>query len=165
MCEPLNNLGSLFLAHSAFWGGVLANFLGSVLAAILIWITITWFYEVPRTRTQKHELLAVSYALLRRELQAAAQYCAQLIESNDDQVSIAVPITQSWEVLHSTEALRYLPPTVVEKVVALYSMLFRMRRNIELTQLLMLGEAFPQVGENRFRILRLRTTEIARQVA
>jgi hypothetical protein len=165
MLNSIQTFRSYFDNFPGFLSSAAANFLGSLLAAAVVWWLITRFYELPRTRGEKKELLAVSYALIKRELEAASQYCSEFLASRDDQLEIALPITQGWETLHSTEAFKFLPPTITEKLVAIYSLLFRLRKDIELTHMLIFGESFPMTGENPYRRLRQGTTKLAKGVA
>jgi hypothetical protein len=116
------------MSHPVFWQNALANFLGSLLAATVLWFVITKWYELPKSKRENRELLAVSYGLFKRELDAAVSYCAGLKGAGPDQVSVSLPITQAWETLHSTEAFKYISPVISEKLVKCYSMIFRLKQ-------------------------------------
>jgi hypothetical protein len=150
---------------STFIQSALANFVGSFLAAMLIWFLITRTYELSKSKKEKRELLATSYALIKREIDAASTYCDEHTQARPDQVSASGPITQVWDTLHSMEAFKYFPPTVSEKLVKYYSLLFRLKKNIDFEQMLLLGEVMPLSGDNPYRTLRERTNALDRQVA
>jgi uncharacterized membrane protein len=65
--------------HSRFWGRALANFLGSFADAALIFLLVQWIYELPRSKAEVRKLLAVSYGLIKRELDAASGACTELL--------------------------------------------------------------------------------------
>jgi len=156
-------------AHSVFWQNALANFLGSflgsVLAAALLWLVVTWLYELPKSKREKRELLAMSYGLIQRELEAAAAYCEEMGNRKPTQISVALPITQAWETLHSTEAFRYIPPRISEKLVKCYSLLFRLRKDVELEHMFLFGEKLPMTDPNSYGQLRQGTHKLSLEVA
>jgi hypothetical protein len=119
-----------------FLGNAAANFVGSFFAAWLIFLIVKRYYELPKNKTEVHELLALSYALIKRELSAAAGACAELLTTPTDQLPAAGPITQAWETVQSMGTFRYFSPQLSERLVKYYSLLFRMKANIELEQAL-----------------------------
>jgi hypothetical protein len=147
-----------------FLSNALANFLGSVLAALLIWLSVKWAYDLPKSRKDRQALLALSYALIKREIEAATGYCEEHLKATIDQMSASGPITQTWEALHSMEAFKVFPPEVSKHLVKYYSLLFRLQKNVDLERMLLFGEMLPQVGENLFRRLRERTADADKQV-
>lgn len=147
------------------WESTLANFLGSLGAAAVVWLVVTRLYELPRSKREKRELISVAYALIRRELEAATVYCNDLLQMGPDQISVSLPVTQAWETLHSMEAFKFFPPRVSEKLVGCYSLLFKLRKHIELTHMFLFGEKFPIAGENPYSHLRHGTTALATPVA
>lgn len=148
-----------------FWASALANFAGSVAAAGLIWFVVTRFYELPRSRKQVRELLSVSYALCKFELVFNQLYCKEVKDKGEGQVAAGFPVTQAWEVLHSTGAFRYLPPQVTGKLVMVYSLLFRLRGNMEFIHAVFLKEGSPPLGPNAYTSLRAELSNLTRQVA
>jgi hypothetical protein len=120
--------------HSRFWGRALANFLGSFADAALIFLLVQWIYELPRSKAEVRKLLAVSYGLIKRELDAASGACTELLSTPSHELPAAGPITQAWETLQSTGAFKYFSPQLSESLVKYYSLLFRMKANIELEQ-------------------------------
>jgi len=147
-----------------FWQSALANFVGSVAAAGLLWFVVTRFYELPRSRKQTRELLSVSYAIVKFEMLFNELYCRELIEK-PGQSPAGFPVTQGWETLHSTEAFRQLPPPIAGKLVLIYSLLFRLHGNIEFVHRLVLEEWRPLIGPNPYSKLRAEVSGFARQVA
>lgn len=148
-----------------FWKEALANFVGSLSAAVVVWFLVTRFYELPRSKGEKRELLAISYGLIKRELDAALQYCVDLLLSRPDEISAVIPVTQAWETLHSIEAFRYLPPRVAEKLVMCYSLLFRLKGQVEFRQWLFLSDTSPSTGDVRGSRVRSQADQFAKQVA
>ncbi len=144
------------------WENTLANFLGSLLAAGLLWLFITRLYELPRSKKERRELLASSYGLIKREIEAASGYCEAMSKKRPEEVSASVPITQAWETLHSTEAFRFFPPKISQRLVKCYSLLFRLKKNIELTHMLLLGQ---QLTKDPYWQLRARTEQLAIGIA
>ena len=118
--------------HSRFWGSALANFVGSFAAAGLIFLVVKRYYELPKTKAEAHRLLAVSYGLIKREIDAASFACEELLKFRPDQMSASGPITQAWETLQSMGTFKYISPQLSEKLVKYYSLLFRLQANIEL---------------------------------
>src|ERR1022692_2305303 len=119
-----------------FLKNVFANFLGSLAAAIAVWWLVTRVYEISRSKRNKNELLAISYALIKREIDAASHFCQDHVRARIDEISASGPITQAWETLHSMEAFKYFSPTLSAKLVKYYSLLFRLKANLEMEQML-----------------------------
>jgi hypothetical protein len=148
------------------WESTLANFLGSLGAAAVVWLMVTRLYEFPRSKREKRELVSVAYALILRELEAAAVYCNDLLQMKPDEITVSLPITQAWETLHSTEAFKFFPPGVSEKLVGCYSLLLKLKKHIELTHMFLFGEQFPMSGgENPYGRLRQGINRLADPVA
>jgi hypothetical protein len=129
-----------------FLKNVFANFLGSLAAAVVAWYLVTRFYEISRSKRNKNELLAVSYALIKREIDAASQLCQDHISARSGQISASGPITQAWETLHSMEAFKYFSPTLSEKLVKYYSLVFRLKENVRMSQMLFANRGVPVPG-------------------
>jgi hypothetical protein len=147
-----------------FWPNALANFVGSIVAAAFLWILVTRLYELPRSRKQVKELVSVSYALVKFELFFNELYCKELIKETG-QIAMGLPVTQGWEVLHSTEAFRYLPPQVTGRIIMLYSLLFRLRGNVEFIHRVLMEEGHPIMGQNPYAKLRAEALSLTKQVA
>jgi len=148
-----------------FWQNALANFFGSLCAAALVWLFVTTIYELPRSKKDKRELLAVSYGLIRRELDSALDYCVALLHSRPDEISAVTPVTQAWETLHSTESFKYFPPRLTERLVMCYSLLFRLKQHVENAQFLFMTQpTSPSADPARLRV-RSQSDQFARQVA
>ncbi len=148
-----------------FWANALANFAGSVAAAALLWFVVTRFYELPRSRKQVRELLSVSYAICKFELVFNKLYCKEVNDESEGHVPAGFPVTQAWEVLHSTGAFRYMPPQVTGKLTMVYSLLFRLRGNVEFIQAVFLKEGGSLDGPNPYTSLRTELSNLTRQVA
>ncbi|HKM82447.1 MAG TPA: hypothetical protein VJY15_15990 [Candidatus Acidoferrum sp.] len=148
-----------------FWKEALANFVGSLSAAIVVWFLVTRFYELPRSKGEKRELLAISYGLIKRELDAALQYCVDLLQSRPGEIYAVFPVTQAWDTLHSIETFRYLPPRVSEKLVMCYSLLFRLKGHVEFRQWLFLSNTSPSAKEVLSLRMRSQADQFAKQVA
>ncbi len=129
-----------------FLKNALANFLGSLAAAVVVWWLVTRVYEISRSKRNRNELLAISYALIKREIDAASQLCRDHVDARIDQLSASGPITQAWETLHSMEAFKYFSPTLSEKLVKYYSLLFRLKANVEMEQMLFANHSVPVPG-------------------
>jgi hypothetical protein len=129
-----------------FWQNALANFVGSFIAALFTWFLVTRFYEISRSKRAKGELLAVSYALILREIDACSILCREHLNATATHISASGPITQAWESLHSTEAFKYFSHRVSEKLVKYYSLIFRLKADIELSQLLFAMHGTPVAG-------------------
>jgi hypothetical protein len=144
-----------------FLQNALANFLGSLFAAMVTWFLVTRFYEISRSKKAKDELLAVSYALIKREIDACSEFCRSHLGATINQISASGPITQAWETLHSTEAFRYFSPKLSEKLVKYYSLVFRLKANIEMMQLLYATGGAPVAGASPMAgvLQRLRSLE------
>lgn len=147
-----------------FWQSALANFVGSIAAAGLLWFVVTRFYELPRSRKQTRELLCVSYALVKFEMVFNELYCKELIRE-PGRIPAGFPVTQGWETLHSTEAFRHLPPLITGKLIVIYSLLFRLHGNIEFVHRLILEEGRPVIGPNPYLSLRAEVSNFTLQVA
>ncbi|HEV1993295.1 MAG TPA: hypothetical protein VGR03_03090 [Candidatus Acidoferrum sp.] len=148
-----------------FWRNALANFVGSVAAAGFLWFLVTRFYELPRSRKQARELVSMSYALLKFELVFNELYCRELLRVELGRIPAGFPVTQGWETLHSTEAFRYLPPSITGKLIVIYSLLFRLRGNVEFVHRLLLEERRPIDGPNPYSILLVEVSNLTKQVA
>lgn len=129
-----------------FLQNAVANFIGSLGAAVVVWFLVTRVYDISRSKRNRNELLAVSYALIKREIDASSQLCRDHVRANIDQISASGPITQAWETLHSTEAFKYFSPELSEKLVKYYSLLFRLKANIEMEQMLFANRGVPVPG-------------------
>jgi hypothetical protein len=129
-----------------FLKNAFANFLGSLAAAVVVWWLVTRVYEVSRSKRSTNELLAISYALIKREIDAASQWCKDHVKAGIDELSASGPITQAWETLHSMEAFKYFSPTLSEKLVKYYSLLFRLKANVELEQNIFASHGVPLAG-------------------
>jgi hypothetical protein len=129
-----------------FLRDALANFLGALFAAFFIWVLITRFYEISRTKKATNELLAVSYALIKREIDDCSTFCRGHLNATISEISASGPITQAWETLHSTGAFRYFSPRLSEKLVKHYSLVFRLKANVEFAQILFATHGVPVAG-------------------
>jgi hypothetical protein len=129
-----------------FLENAFANFLGSLAAAVVVWWLVTRVYEISRSKRNKNELLATSYALIKREIDAASQLCQDHVRASVNQISASGPITQAWDTLHSMEAFKYFSPTLSEKLVKYYSLLFRLKANLEMEQMLFANHGVPVPG-------------------
>jgi hypothetical protein len=143
---------------------ILANFLGSLLAALVVWFCVTRIYEFSRSKKDKNELLAVSYALIKREIDACAGFCRGHLKATPTQISASGPITQAWETLHSMEAFKYFSPRLSEKLVKYYSMIFRLRANVEMMQMLFANRGVPVAGADPMAGVLQRLRNIENQV-
>lgn len=152
-----------------FWQSTVADFLGSALAGLLLWWLVTRLYDLPKSRKEKREVVAVAYGLIERELKSASIYCEDLRGSGPDKLSAVPPITQAWETLHSTEAFKFFPAEITEKLVGCYSLIFRLSKDIELSQRLFLSEGLCPAGEKqsleRLQRLRGQTDTFTKQIA
>ncbi len=142
----------------------ICEFCRSVAAAGLLWFVVTRFYELPRSRKQTRELLSVSYAFVKFEMVFNELYCKELIREPGG-IPAGFPVTQGWDTLHSTEAFLHLPPLITGKLIVIYSLLFRLRGNIEFVHRLILEEGRPVVGPNPYSILRAEVSNFTKQVA
>ena len=152
------------LAHMPFWQSALANFLGSLAAAFLIWFLVTRVYDISKSKKDRGELLATSYALIKREIEAAKGYCEEHMGATLDQISASGPITQAWETVHSMEAFKIFPPKVCEKLVKYYSLLFRLKANVEMMQMLFANRGMPVPGADPIAGVLQRLRDIENQV-
>jgi len=107
----------------------------------------------------------VSYALVKFELVFNELYCDELISVESGRIPAGFPVTQGWETLHSTEVFRHLPPPVTGKILLIYSLLFRLRGNIEFLHRILLEEQRPIVGPNPYSRLRAEVSNFTTQVA
>jgi len=148
------------LGQPRFWLNALANLLGSLGAGLVIWAIVTKLYELPKRRKDVRGLLAVSYGLVRREMDAAHKYCEEYLSARSGQISASGPITQAWDTLHSMGAFQHFSARLSEKLVKYYSLLFRLKDNVELGQKLFLssGGAITTRDNTNFAVQdRLRT--------
>ena len=159
------NMWKLMEAQTMFWQSAAADFLGSVLAGLLLWGLVTRFYDLPKSRKENGRTVAVAYALIKRELKAASIYCEDLKTASPDEISMSPPITQAWETLHSTEAFKLFPVSVTEKLVGCYSLVFRLSSNIELIQKFFLCAKISANAEDYFKTLRARANNYIIQIA
>ena len=141
-----------------------ANFLGSLLAALVTWFLVTRFYEISRSKKAKSELLAVSYALIKREIDACSILCREHLKASVDQISASGPITQAWETLHSMEAFKYFSAMLSEKLVKYYSLIFRLKANIELSQTLFATRGMPVAGAEPMAAVKQRLRHLENDV-
>lgn len=148
-----------------FWQNALANFIGSIAAAAFLWFVITRFYELPRSRKQTKELLSVSYALVRFELVFNELYCRELMDAESGRVPAGFPVTQGWETLHSTEAFRHLPPLITGRLILIYSLIFRLRANVEFLHSVLLEEGRLTARPNAYSTLGAEVYGFTKQVA
>ncbi len=148
-----------------FWLNALGNFFGSLAAALVIWGLVTLFYELPRSKKERRELLLVSYALAEYELQVGSTYCQGLLALPQNQIPLSIPVTQGWEILHSTGAFRAFPLQISEKLLAYYSLLFRVTKQIELAHMFQMGVMLPMSGQNPYANQLQQALRSARQVA
>ena len=147
-----------------FLQSALANFLGSLLAALFTWFLVTRFYEISRSKKAKDELLAVSYALIKREIDACSGLCREHVNAPITHISASGPITQAWETLHSTEAFKYFSPSLSEKLVKYYSLIFRLKVNIEFSQMLYATKGMPVPGADPMAGVWQRLRELEKRV-
>jgi hypothetical protein len=136
-----------------FLENMLANFLGSLAAALVLWLLVTNVYEISRSKKNKDDLMGVSYGLIKREIDAASQFCRDHVSAGIDYISANGPITQAWETLHSMEAFKYFPPTLSEKLVKYYSLLFRLKENVEMEQMLFANRGVPVPGADPMAVV------------
>ena len=129
--------------HFNFLESAIANLVGSFFAGVLILLLAKNFYELPKSKKEAQGLLAVSYGLIKREIDAASEACKGLIGAPAHELPASGPITQAWETLHSMGAFRYFSPKLSEKLVKYYSLLFRLNANIEFEQALYLSKSNP----------------------
>ena|SRR5258707_6380051 len=147
-----------------FFQNALANFLGSFIAAIVTWFLVTRFYEISRSKKAKGELLAVSYALILREIDACSILCREHTGAAPSCISASGPVTQAWETLHSTEAFKYFSHKLSEKLVKYYSLIFRLKANIELSQLLFAMHGTPVAGASPMAVVQQRLRGLENKV-
>ncbi|MGB2679537.1 MAG: hypothetical protein WAN12_20835 [Candidatus Acidiferrum sp.] len=147
-----------------FWQNAFANLLGSFAAALFTWFLVTRVYEISRSKKAKGELLAVSYALILREIDACSILCREHIDGAPSHISASGPITQAWETLHSTEAFKYFSHRLSEKLVKYYSLVFRLKANIELSQLLFAMHGIPVAGASPMAAVQQRLRSLENQV-
>src|SRR5208283_1383781 len=147
-----------------FWQNALANLVGSFIAALLTWLWVSRVYEISRSKKAKGELLAVSYALILREIDACSVLCREHIGAAPSQISASGPITQAWETLHSTEAFKYFSHRLSEKLVKYYSLVFRLKANIELSQMLFAMHGTPVAGASTMASVQQRLRSLENQV-
>ncbi len=147
-----------------FFQNALANFLGSFLAAIATWFLVTRFYDISRSKKAKGELLAVSYALIKREIDACSILCREHVKAPMSYISASGPITQAWETLHSTEAFKYFSPVLSEKLVKYYSLIFRLKANIELSQTLFATRGIPVAGADPMAAVQQRLRHLENEI-
>src|SRR5258707_14671090 len=147
-----------------FLQSALANFLGSLLAALFTWFLVTRFYEISRSKKAKDELLAVSYALIKREIDACSGLCREHVNAPITHISASGPITQAWETLHSTEAFKYFSPRLSEKLVKYYSLIFRLKVNIEFSQMLFAMHGTPVAGASPMAVVQQRLRGLENKV-
>jgi len=147
-----------------FWQNALSNFVGSFIAALFTWFLVTRIYEISRSKRATGELLAVSYALILREIDACSMLCRRHIDAAASVISASGPITQAWETLHSTEVFKYFSHKLSEKLVKYYSLIFRLKANIELSQLLFAMHGTPVAGASPMAAVQQRLRSLENQV-
>ena len=81
--------------------------------------------------------------------------CRDHLNAKIDQISASGPITQAWETLHSMEAFKYF------SLVKHYSLLFRLKENLEMERMLFANRGVPVPGADTMAgvIQRLRGLE------
>jgi hypothetical protein len=142
----MQSIQALPEATKMFLQSTFANFLGSFMAALVTWLVVARVYDISRSKKTKDELPAVSYALIKREIDACSGFCRQLINAQPTEILASGPITQAWQTLHSMEAFKYFPPKLSEKLVKYYSLIFRLKANIEMSQMLYATAGVPVPG-------------------
>jgi|SRR5882762_6605347 len=147
-----------------FFRDAFANFIGSLLAALVTWFLVARIYEISRSKKDKGELLAVSYALIKREIDACSQYCREHLKATITEISASGPITQAWETLHSTEAFKYFSPRLSEKLVKHYSLVFRLKANVEMAQMIFATRGVPAAGAGSIVAVQQRLREFENRV-
>ncbi len=160
----MQSIQALPEATKMFLQSTFANFLGSFVAAILTWWLVAHVYEISKSKTAKDELLAVSYALIKRELDACSRLCRDYMNAPVAEISASGPITQAWETLHSMEAFKYFSPKLSEKLVKYYSMIFRLKANIEMSRMLYATTGVPVPGADQMARVWQRLRELERRL-